>query len=84
MNTASSSTHACQSCGMSISSGLYCRYCTQEDGSLQPFEERFERMVQWSLRQNPSLARDEAERKTLVYMRTMPAWRDHPRVRDAG
>jgi hypothetical protein len=76
------SAHACQSCGMSISSGLYCQYCTTEDGALQPFDERFERMLQWSLRRNPALSREEAERQTRAYMRTMPAWRDHPRLRE--
>ena len=76
------SNHACQSCGMSISSGLYCQYCSREDGSLQPFDERFERMVQWALQQDPALSRETAEHKTRAYMRTMPAWRDHPRLRE--
>lgn len=77
MNT---TPHSCQSCGMSISNGLLCQYCMTPDGSLQPFDERFERMVQWAMSREPSLARDEAERKTRAYMRTMPAWRDHPRL----
>ncbi|RQP21215.1 hypothetical protein [Piscinibacter terrae] len=75
-------THSCKSCGMSISSGLLCQYCVTPDGSLQPFDERFERMVQWSMSREPSLARDEAERKTRAYMRTMPAWKDHPQLAD--
>jgi len=74
----------CQSCGMTIEDGTYCDHCTDEQGNLQGFDERFERMVQWTLRMEHAANRDEAERKTLAYMATMPAWRDHPRVRAAG
>lgn len=70
----------CQSCGMTIESGPYCRYCTDESGNLQAFEERFERMVQFARRREPELDREAAEARTLDYMATMPAWRDHPRV----
>jgi hypothetical protein len=73
-------SHNCQSCGMGIENGAYCRYCVDEQGKLQPFDERFERMVQWQLRQKPGLARATAEKETLAYMATMPAWKDHPRV----
>lgn len=71
-------THACQSCGMPIESGTYCSYCVDAHGELQPFEERFERMVQWLLGREPELARDVAEARTRDYMRRMPAWKDHP------
>ncbi len=60
----------------------HCKYCSKPDGSLQDFDERFERMVQWSLRKD-GLPRDEAEKKTRAYMRTMPLWKDHPRLADA-
>jgi hypothetical protein len=72
--------HHCDSCGMPIESGPYCQYCVDAQGQLQAFEERFERMVQWQLRQKPDLTRPQAERETLAYMAKMPAWRDHPRV----
>lgn len=65
---------------MPIESGPYCQYCVDEQGKLQAFEERFERMVQWQLKKKPNLARAEAERETLAYMAKMPAWREHPRV----
>jgi hypothetical protein len=71
---------ACDSCGMPIETGRYCGYCTDESGSLQPFDERFERMVAWQARRNPAAARPELERQTLAYMATMPAWRDDPRL----
>lgn len=70
----------CESCGMPIESGPYCTYCTTPDGSLQPFDERFERMVAWQARRDPAASRAELERATLDYLARMPAWRDHPRV----
>jgi len=82
-----STVFACESCGMAMSapedhalgdtSNPLCRYCTTETGELQPFEERFERMVQWGIRKQ-GLARHTAEQRARDYMRTMPAWRDHP------
>ncbi len=74
----------CESCGMPIESGRYCAHCTDERGDLQPFEERFERMVAWQARRTPEASRDELEAATLRYLATMPAWREHPRVLGAG
>ncbi|MBN2445215.1 MAG: hypothetical protein JXO22_00690 [Phycisphaerae bacterium] len=68
----------CQSCGMPIEDGSYCQHCTDADGNLQSFDERFERMVQFYLAQKRSDTRAQAERDVLAYMATMPAWRDHP------
>lgn len=82
------STTTCQSCGMplAVSTGepapLYCRYCTTESGELQPFEERFERMTQWAMRKD-GLERAAAETYTRGYMRGMPAWRDHPALKES-
>ena len=78
------SQQQCQSCAMPIESGIYCQYCADEKGNLQPFEERFERMVQWMSRQKPDLPREEAQKQTLAYMAQMPAWRDHPKVKGAA
>lgn len=76
-------THSCESCGMQIESGAYCSYCVDDQGRLQPFEERFERMVQWVLGREPDVPRDVAEQRTRDYMRKMPAWKEHPSLRDA-
>jgi hypothetical protein len=65
---------------MPIEAGPYCQYCVDERGNLQPFEERFERMVQWQMRKEPAAPRADAETKTLAYMAKMPAWKNHPRV----
>ncbi len=77
----------CDSCGYEMNGpedhapgdahSRHCRYCSKADGTLQEFDERFERMVQWSL-QRDGVERDEAERRTRAYMRTMPLWRHHP------
>lgn len=71
--------HACESCGMPIDNGSYCTHCLDASGQLQDFETRFERMVQWALREEAGLPR-EAEQRTLAYMASMPAWAQHPRV----
>jgi hypothetical protein len=65
---------------MPIESGRYCVHCTDADGNLQSFEERFERMVGWQERRHPEQSRADAEASTLAFMATMPAWRDHPAV----
>ena len=70
----------CQSCGMPIESGPHCNYCVDENGNLQQFDERFERMTQWVKSRNPELPAADVEAQTLTYMSTMPSWRDHPRV----
>ena len=53
------------------------------EGELQPFEERFERMVSWQSRRSPEKNREALEAETLAYMSKMPAWKDHPKVRAA-
>ncbi|HEY7483356.1 MAG TPA: zinc ribbon domain-containing protein [Streptosporangiaceae bacterium] len=50
----------CESCGMPMNTAedhapghpdsTYCRLCSDADGNLQDFDERFERMVQWQMR----------------------------------
>ena len=74
---------SCESCSMTIDSGTYCEHCTDEHGALQPFEERLERFMSWTLREEPTLDPATARRKTIEFMATMPAWRDHPEVRAA-
>jgi hypothetical protein len=65
---------------MPIETGAYCQYCVTPNGDLQAFEERFEKMVGWQLRQKPGLGRADAERQTFEFMAKMPAWRNHPKV----
>lgn len=68
----------CQSCGMPIETGTYCRHCTNERGELQSFGETLERMTQFLMRTRGITDRAQAQRQTLDYMTRMPAWREHP------
>ena len=72
--------HPCESCSMPIETGNYCSYCVTASGELQPFEERFEKMVGWQMRQKSGLSREQAERDTLEFMAKMPAWKEHPEL----
>ena len=76
----------CESCGMPVESGRYCAHCTDAEGNLQAFDQRFERMVSWQARQEPDATREQLEAATLAHMATLPAGQDHPRVvsRSAG
>jgi hypothetical protein len=65
---------------MPIETGRYCTHCTDQNGQLQSFGQRFARMTAWQARRRPGTPRAEIERQTLDYMATMPAWRDHPRI----
>lgn len=78
-----SDKHPCESCSMPIETGKYCQHCVDAEGKLQPFEERFERMVSWQARKKPDASRATLEAETLAFMAKMPAWKNHPRVRDA-
>jgi len=76
-------THECESCGLPIETGRYCQYCVDETGALQDFDTRFGRMVDHLLRERGG-ERVAAEHDTLAHMATLPAWRDHPRVKAAS
>ena len=75
----------CESCGMPLTSAAdhalgdlaipYCTHCTRADGTLQPRDERLERMTQWSVRED-GLDYAAAREKAIAYMRSMPAWKD--------
>jgi hypothetical protein len=56
--------HPCESCSMPIESGIYCSYCVTPSAELQPFDQRFENMVSWQMRQTPGLSRAQAEKDT--------------------
>ena len=74
----------CDSCGMPLATDTdhalgdatipYCRFCTKEDGTLQPRDERLERFTQWAMKQD-GLDYDSARAQAAAYMATMPAWR---------
>jgi hypothetical protein len=74
----------CESCGMPIESGHYCRYCTDAEGNLEAFETRFAKMVEWQQRRKPDASRAEVEADTRAYLASMPAWRNHPKLAAQG
>ena len=78
------SYHNCQSCGMPVETGPYCVYCGDENGNLHGFDETVARMAQFYRRQDPKLGEAESRAKTMKHMATMPAWKDHPRLKTGG
>jgi hypothetical protein len=74
----------CDSCGMPLAAAAdhalgdpaipYCGFCTKEDGTLQPRDERLERFTQWAMKQD-GLDYDAAREQAVAYMATMPAWK---------
>ncbi len=70
----------CKSCSMTIDSGDYCQYCTNDSGGLLGFDETLERFVQFAIGRDSTLDRATAEANTRRFMATMPAWREHPRL----
>jgi hypothetical protein len=69
---------------MTIESGDYCNYCTNDEGELLGFDETFERFVQFAVGRDDTLDRKTAEANTLEFMGQMSAWREHPRVVGGG
>ncbi len=65
---------------MTIESGPYCEHCADASGNLRGFQEVVERFDQWTARRNPESTADEVRAKTLAFMASMPAWRDHPGI----
>ncbi len=79
-NTGACHGGTCESCGMPIESGPYCRYCRDADGNLQVLTERLTRMSQWLRREESGLSDEQAQAKALDSRSSMPAWRDHPEL----
>ena len=66
--------HNCKSCTMTIDSGEYCEYCTDDNGNLRSFEEIFERFVQFAMGRDATLDRATAEEQTRGFMEGTEAW----------
>ncbi len=73
----------CESCSMTIESGPYCQYCSDDSGALLPFSETVARFQQWAQKNEPEIEDGAARRKTLEFMSTMPAWSQNPELRAA-
>ncbi len=58
----------CESCGLPIEAGPYCQYCIDQEGNLQAFEERLERMSQWIRRtRSEDVSPADAEKQATVH-----------------
>lgn len=69
---------SCQSCGMPLADAepgqMYCGYCTDEHGTLKPYEVVFEGTVQGYFMGMQKMPRDEAEKAAAEHLKQMPAW----------
>ncbi|MGA0606249.1 hypothetical protein ACO2Q0_09635 [Phenylobacterium sp. VNQ135] len=73
----------CESCGMPVEGARYCGHCMDARGALQDFDTRLERMTGYRMGAFGE-TREAARRAALADMALMPAWREHPQVRQAS
>ncbi|MEZ4648350.1 MAG: hypothetical protein R3E97_06080 [Candidatus Eisenbacteria bacterium] len=71
----------CQSCSVSLNdyggvSDHYCRYCSDEDGTLRPLEEVQADIRRWMLRWQKGADESNIDERVRHFMRAMPAWAD--------
>lgn len=68
----------CQSCGMPLSDAapgqMYCDYCTDEKGTLRPYEQVFEGTVTGFFMGMQKMERKDAENAAKEHLAKMPAW----------
>ncbi len=55
-------------------SDIYCRYCSDENGSLLPRDKVLLIMTEWFMHWQMDLTESEARRRADLYMCSMPAW----------
>ena len=69
---------SCQSCGMPLSDAkegqMYCQHCTDDKGSLHPYEQVLEGTIQGYFMGMQKMARAEAEVAAKAHLAKMPAW----------
>jgi len=69
---------SCQSCGMPLSDAepgqMYCGYCTDEKGTLRPYEQVFEGTVSGYFMEMQKMERKAAEKAAKDHLAKMPAW----------
>jgi len=76
----------CESCGMPMkkaedfgggnSTNKYCTYCTDETGTLKPFEQKLEDMTEFIMKTS-DLSKQNAEQMAKDTMSKMPAWKNY-------
>jgi catechol 2,3-dioxygenase-like lactoylglutathione lyase family enzyme len=69
---------SCQSCGMPLADAIvgqmYCGYCTDDKGTLKPYEQVFEGTVHGYFMEHMKLPRPAAEKAAKEHLAKMPAW----------
>jgi catechol 2,3-dioxygenase-like lactoylglutathione lyase family enzyme len=69
---------SCQSCGMPLADAtpgqMYCGYCTDEKGTLRPYEQVYEGTVKGFFMEHMKLPRPAAEKAAKEHLAKMPAW----------
>lgn len=69
---------SCQSCGMPLADAqpgqMYCGYCTDDKGTLKPYEVVFEGTVQGYFMAMQKMSRKDAEQAAKKHLAAMPAW----------
>jgi len=69
---------SCQSCGMPLADAepgqMYCDYCTDEKGTLRPYEQVFEGTVQGYFMGMQKMERAAAEAAAKEHLAKLPAW----------
>lgn len=70
---------SCQSCGMPLADAkpgqMYCHYCTDDKGTLRPYESVLEGTTSGYFMAMQKLPRPEAEKAARAHLSTMPAWK---------
>ena len=52
----------------------YCKYCTDEKGSLKPRDAVQKGIATWFKSWQPNLDDEKANERAVHYMKAMPAW----------
>lgn len=69
---------SCQSCGMPLPEAkpgqMYCGYCTDDRGTLRPYQQVFEGTVKGYFMGQMRMSRAEAEKAAKAHLAKMPAW----------
>jgi len=71
----------CESCAAPLSvpdfkgpAEQYCKYCTDEKGSLQPREVILGGITKWMQSWQAGITEEQAKARAEHYMQAMPAW----------
>jgi len=69
---------SCQSCGMPLTDAqpgqMYCEHCTDESGTLRPYEQIFEGTVTGFFMGMQKMERAPAEEAARAHLSSMPTW----------